>query len=48
MPVVPTLGRLMQDNCQEFKASLYYKARSCLKKKGAGGEEGEREKEEVE
>jgi hypothetical protein len=31
MPVIPTLGRLRLD--REFKASLGYTARACLKKK---------------
>jgi hypothetical protein len=31
MPVIPALGRLRQED-HEFKASLVYKPRPCLKK----------------
>jgi hypothetical protein len=31
MPLIPALGRLRQEN-GEFKASLSYKVRPCLKK----------------
>jgi hypothetical protein len=39
--VIPALGRMRQEDCHEFKASLGYKLRSCLERKGGREEEQE-------
>lgn len=41
-PEIPTLGRPRQEEHHEFKASLDYIARPCLKKKGGGSLKGAR------
>jgi hypothetical protein len=35
MPIIPALGRWRQEDC-EFKSSLSYIARACVKNNGSG------------
>ena len=44
MPVIPALRRLEQEDCQEFKASLGYRVKSCPKEKRKEGRKNVRKK----
>jgi hypothetical protein len=47
MPVIPALGRLMQED-HELEASLSYRARSCLKQSKANKQNRKRREGELE